>query len=208
MELRKNLELVDVAYENDGKKVVMTFLDEERGEVRIVNFNRQAYDNGKFVDDPSKAAKVDEWCEDFFGTKFNKLTDCIGQKKDVYVYDRFNSLFETKETEKFTPDMLGDIITTVIDEVQVDDLFIRVLYTDPNTGKQYESKQTLGKYVETLKKWFVDPIKRDKEYAKFEDKFGVPVTEKDALVGKNIIVEVKCAFGKFYYGEIKKFPKK
>jgi hypothetical protein len=83
MELRKNLELVDVAYENDGKKVVMTFLDEERGEVRIVNFNRQAYDNGKFVDDPSKAAKVDEWCENFFGTKFNKLTDCIGQKKDV-----------------------------------------------------------------------------------------------------------------------------
>ena len=58
MELRKGLELVSVEYENNDKKAVMTFLDAERKEVRIVNFNKQRYENGKYVDDPAKAEKV------------------------------------------------------------------------------------------------------------------------------------------------------
>ena len=37
MELLKNLELVNVEYENEGQKAILTFLDEERGEVRTVN---------------------------------------------------------------------------------------------------------------------------------------------------------------------------
>ena len=59
MELRKELELVSVDFENNGKKAVMTFLDKERKQVRVVNFNRQVYRDGKYVDDPDKAAKVD-----------------------------------------------------------------------------------------------------------------------------------------------------
>ena len=106
MELRKGLELVSVEYENNDKKAVMTFLDAERKEVRIVNFNKQGYENGKYVDDPEKAKKVDGWCYDLFGTPFESLADCIGQKKDVYVYDRFNSLFEVQQVDKFTKDMV------------------------------------------------------------------------------------------------------
>ena len=53
MELRNALELVDVEY--DGKKAVMTFLDKERSEVRVVNFNKQSYDDksNKFVGCPA-----------------------------------------------------------------------------------------------------------------------------------------------------------
>ena len=40
-ELRKGLELVEVVYENEGKKATMTFLDMENGEIREVNFNKQ-----------------------------------------------------------------------------------------------------------------------------------------------------------------------
>ncbi len=206
MELRKNLELVRVDYENGSKKAIMTFLDRERKEVRTVNFNRQSYSNGEYVDDPEKAEKVDNWCSDIFGTTFDKLTDCVGVQKDVYVYDRFNSLFEIDQVEKFTPDMKGQVYQTEVKEIKVDDYHIRIRYDIG--GKTYESKQTFGDYVEAMKSWFVDPNKKAREYAKFQDKFGVPVEEADSLVGHALMVEVKVAFKKFYYGDIKAFPRK
>ena len=205
MELRKGLELVSVEYENNDKKAVMTFLDAERKEVRIVNFNKQGYKDGKYVDDPEKAEKVNGWCYDLFGTPFESLADCIGQKKDVYVYDRFNSLFEVQQVDKFTKDMVGCILQTEIKEIIVDDYFIKIRYD--YEGKTYESKQTFGKYMESMKQWFVDPQKKEREYQKFEDKYGVPVSEKDSLIGHPLMVEVKSAFGTHYYGDIKKFPK-
>ena len=61
--------------------------------------------------------------------------------------------------------------------------------------------------MESMKQWFVDPQKKEREYQKFEDKYGVPVSEKDSLIGHPLMVEVKSAFGTHYYGDIKKFPK-
>lgn len=206
MEIRKNLELVAVDYESDGKKAVMTFLDQERKEVRIVNFNKQIYANGKYIDDAEKAEKVEGWCQDFFKVAFKDLPSCIGAKKDIYVYDRFNSLFEVQQVEKFTKDMLGMIYQTEVREILVDDYFIKIRYDIE--GKTYESKQTFGKYMESMKQWFVDPQKKEREFQKFRDKYGVPVEEKDSLIGHTLMVEVKSAFGSNYWGDIKRFPKK
>lgn len=204
MELRKDLELVSVEYENDGKKAVLTFLDRERKEVRVVNFNKQSYSNGKYVNDPEKAAKVETWCKDIFESTFDGLPACVGAKKDVYVYDSFNSLFEVQQVEKFTKDMVGMIYQTEVDEILVDDYFIKIRYTID--GKKYESKQTFGKYMESMKQWFVDPQKKDRELKKFYDKYGVTIGEKDSLIGHPLMVEVKSAFGNHYYGDIKRFP--
>lgn len=204
-ELRNNLELVDVTYSNDKKKATFTFLDRERREIREVNFNRQAYKDGKFVDDEEKAEKVDGWCEEFFGTTFDKLTDCIGQKHDVYVYEKFNSLFEASETIKFSSDMYGQIFQTEIKSIVVDDVAIRVTYDID--GKTYESKMTFAKYMPAMKEWFVDPNKKTAQFRKFEDKFGVPVEQADTLIGHALMVEVKKAFDS-YYGDMKAFPKK
>lgn len=204
-EVRKNLELVDVDYTQDGKKVTFTFLDKERREIREVNFNRQAYKDGKFVDDDEKAEKVDGWCEEFFGTTFDNLESCIGQKHDVYVYEKFNSLFETSETVKFSADMLGQIFQTEIKDIKVDDVAIRVSYDIE--GKTYESKMTFAKYMPAMQEWFVDPNQKAKKYKKFEEKFGVPVEEADQLIGHDLMVEVKKAFNS-YYGDMKAFPKK
>ena len=66
MEKRENLELVNVAFENNGQKAVLTFLDKERAEVRTVNFNRQVYRDNKYVADEAKAEKVDGWCHYIF----------------------------------------------------------------------------------------------------------------------------------------------
>ena len=203
MELRKNCELIEVAYENEGKKAILTFLDEENGEVLEVNFNKQGWDNGKFVDDPEKAEKVDNWCQEYFETEFSKLTQKIGVKKDVYHYDNFNSLWESEFAEKFTEDMVGDILQATITDITDNGNMIIIQYTEKEVGTLYKSNMSYSKYLEQRKEWFVDPVKKEKVYDKFKKKFGVDVTESDTIVGKEIMVEVKMAFGKFTYGDIK-----
>lgn len=206
MELRNALELVDVEY--DGKKAVMTFLDKERSEVRAVNFNKQSYDDkaNKFVDDPEKEAKVEEWCQTYFNTTFDELASAIGSTHDVYVYEKFNSLWECQQVEKFTKDQNGQIYQTAIKEIVQDSFSIRIRYDID--GKTYESKMTYGEYIESMKQWFVDPQKKTQVLEKFKNKFGVDVEHKDELIGMDLIVEVKCAFKKYYYGDIKPFPAK
>ena len=205
MELRKNLELVSVDYESDGKKAVMTFLDAERKEIRVVNFNRQVYKDGKYVDDAEKAEKVDKWCAEIFECSFDSLTSCVGMKKDVYCYEKFNSLFEVEQIEKFDESMLGEIFQTAVKEILVDDNAIRIRYLIER--KVYESKMGFAIFMQATREWFQDPIKKEKQYAKFQEKFGVPVSRKDELIGHPLMVECKKAMGKYYYGDIKKFPK-
>lgn len=204
MEIRKNLELVAVDYESNGKKAVMTFLDAERRQVRVVNFNRQSFRDGKYVDDPDKAEKVDQWCADYFKCGFAELGEQIGVKLDVYCYDRFNSLWEIEQIAKFTADMVGQIYQTEVKDIAVDDYFIKIHYDIE--GKTYESKMSYGIFMQGTREWYQDPVKKESQYKKFEEKFHVPVERKDELIGHPLMVEVKTAFGSNYYGDIKKFP--
>lgn len=203
-ELRKNLELVDVTYENNNQKAVMTFLDEERSEIRVVNFNKQSYNGEKYVDDPKKAEKVEEWCEEYFGLDFANLQQAVGTKHDIYEYERFNSLFHVDIVEKFTEDMQGQIFDTTCTEVIVDDTAIRIRYQID--GKTYESKMTFAQYIQSKKAWYPDPQKKVNTFARFEKKFGIPVEQAEQLVGQRLLVECKKAFNSFY-GDIKAFPK-
>lgn len=207
MEIRKNLELVDVVYESNDEKLVMTFLDPEMQSVRVVNFNRQKYDGatGKYIDDPEKAKMVDEWCSTYLGTTYENADAAVGSKHDIYVYEKFCSLWECEMTEKFTEDQVGQILQGEIESVVVDEIGIRVRYKVD--GLLYESKMTYGVYRENLKQWFKDPIKETKQKEKFKEKFGVSIDEKDQIIGKTLMVEVKKAMGKYLYGDMKAFPK-
>lgn len=200
-------QLVEVVYENEGQKAVMTFVDFENGNALEVNFNKQVYDaeNQKWNDDEAKALKVAEWSEKYFNTDFDHISDRIGDEFEVYRYDNFNSLYPVDVVAKFTKDDVDDIFQTKISEVVDDGTAIKIRFE--HDGKTYESKMTYGKYVESLKKWFDDPIKHEKTKKKFEDKFGVPVEQADKLKGKPITIEVKLAFKKFPYAEIKKLKK-
>ena len=199
--LRKDLELIEVVYQDE--KAILTFLDEENGEVLEVNFNKQSYDenSGKFVDDPEKDEKVEKWCQEYFGTNFDKLGDCVGVRKDVYHYEKFNSLWESTVTQKFDIRDEGSIFTTNIERIEDDGKGIHIYYQ--NEGKEHESKMMYSDWVDARKAWFVNPQKKDRQFAKFEKKFGVPVEKADEIIGKEIMVEIKTAFGK-PYGDVKK----
>jgi hypothetical protein len=205
-ELLEQLELVDAVFE-DNKKVTLVFLHEERGEIREVNFNKQVYDKDtkKFVDDEEKAQKCEEWAEEYFGLPFDRLAEAIGERKDVYCYDNFNSLFEVQMVTKFDEDMLGQVFETEVTNAFDDGKKIAIHFE--YEGNLYESKMQYADYVEARKEWFINPIKQKKQYDKFEDKFQMPVTEIENMIGKTVLVEVKKAMGKWIYSEIKPFKK-
>ena len=204
----ENLELIEVRYTDDKKKATLTFLDEENGEVREINFNKQSWDDktGEFTDDEEKAAKVDEWSQEYFGLDFLQLPKAVGETKDVYAYDNFNSLWEMQIVQKFGDDMLGQIIQVPCTEIIDDGTAIRIRFEYED--KTYESKMSYADYLEVKKAWFVNPQKQTRQYAKFEQKFHIPIENMEELVGKTLMVEVKKAMGKYIYNEVKAFPKK
>jgi hypothetical protein len=206
MELLEQLELVDVSFEE--KKATLVFLDEDRGEIREVNYNKQVYDkeNNKWIDSEEQEKRVLEWCSEHFDLPFERLAEAIGERKDVYCYDNFNSLHEVKILSKFEEDMLGQIFETEVVDVVDDGTRISIQFE--YDGKPYESKMQYAEYVEARKQFFPNPQKRNKQYNKFEEKFNIPVSEKEKLIGKTVMVEVKKAMGKYIYAEIKPFPKK
>lgn len=198
----KKLELVEVKY--DGPKAVLVFLDKEEGLIRQVKFNKQVYDRTakKWVDDEKKAEQVETWCRDLLGVTFDTLSQAIGSKKDVYIYDQFNSLYEVQLTDKFEESMLGDILIAKIESIEDTGTKISVKYQYEE--KLYESKFQYASYIESLKEWFVDPNDRQSAYAKFEERFSIPFDRKDELIGEPITIEVKKAGGKWLYGDMKK----
>ena len=209
----ENLELIEVTYEDNMSKAVLTYLDEANGEIREVNFNKKSWDDSKstFVDDPEKAKKVDEWCEEYFKLPFDKVTKAIGEKRDIYAYDNFNSLWEVEQIQKFDADMEGQILEMLCTEVVDDGKAVRIRFThkDPDMGSGvYQSNMSYADYNEPRKMWFVNPQKKVRQYEKFEKKFSIPVSRKDELVGKILMIEVKKAMGKYIYAEVKPFPKK
>lgn len=205
MELLKNLELVEVSIK-DGK-ATMVFLDEERGEVREVNFNKNVYDRDKntWVESEEKAEKVEQWCQEHFKLSFDDLGKAVGARKDIYAYDRFNSLWEVEQINKFDKDMVGQILTATITSIEDDGQGIRIKFE--YDGNTYESKMNYSDYIEARGEWFLNRQKQKRQYERFEKKFHVPIKEKDKLVGKEIMVEVKLAFGKFITNDIKDLPK-
>lgn len=200
--LRKDLELVEVAYDNNGSKAILRFLDEENAELLEVNFNKQNYVNGEFVDDEKKAEQVEEWSKEYFDCSFDELKSKVGVKKDVYKYDQFNALWEVDIINKFEKSDKGKIFETTIKEVV--DTGQRISVKFEYEGKTYEKKFQYSEYVEALEKWFVNPQKKEKQYKQFEELFGVSIDEADEIIGKPIMVEVKIAFNKWAFADIKK----
>jgi hypothetical protein len=207
MVLKQNLECVHAEFEDNNKKLVLTFLDEEFGEIREVNFNKQAFDKDskKFVDNAEKAKQVEEWCQEHFGLSFDEMGQAVGMRKDIFCYDNFNSVFEVQMIEKFEEDMLGQIIEVEI--VKAFDDGRKIALQFEYEGKLYESKMQYADYVESRQEWFINPQKRIKQYTKFQDKFLMPVEDIENMVGRTVLVEVKKAMGKYIYSEIKPFKK-
>lgn len=208
MSLRENLELAHVEYKDNGLKVTLSFVDKTEGIVREVNFNKQNYDpdKKKFIFSQEKADWCEEKVKEHFGVGFDELETQVGTVKDVYCYDNFSSLYPVQQVKKFDKDMVGQIFETEVIGVEDDGVGVKIKFE--YDGETYQSNMNYSTYVEAMKQWFVNEVKRGNQYRKFEEKFGIPIEQKDELVGKTIMVEVKSAFGTNTYAEVKPFQKK
>lgn len=208
MELLKDLLLVNVERENDGKKIKFTFLDEKAGEIHDVTFNKQVYnaDTNKFEDSEEKSEQVEKWCTEYFGVDSNSLGSAVGVvRKDVYKYDKFNSLWESNVTNKFELSDVGMIFQAECTNVIDDGIAVRIKFEYED--KEYESKMTYSTYVESMKQWFTNPLEKQKKYDKFLEKFGIHIENKEDLIGKELMIEIRQT-GKYPWAEIKPLMKK
>lgn len=195
----KSLELPLEYIENNNEKVILSFIDEEEGALYEVIWNKQKYDQkqGKYVPDKGKELEVASWCQQYLGVPIESIFDAEGQVHTVYISDRFNSLW--KSSVGFTEDMVGKIFSTKVEDVKTDDKQIEVFYEINDKLHSTHMRYTVWRNDRQL----INPQKRRKQQAKFEEYFGVPYTEAEKAIGKEIMVECKKAFSNVYYGEIK-----
>lgn len=210
MTLRKGLEFAIAEYKDNGQKLTMGFIDREDGVIREVNFNKQEFDQEtqKFKPSEEKAKICEEWAQEHFGVPFDRIGELAntGLTKDIYCYDNFSSLWESKQFAKFDKDMVGQIFEATVTGVEDDGTGIKILFD--YEGETYRSNMGYGNYVEALKQWFKDEVKQVRQYKKFEEKFHISIENKEELIGKTVMIEVKQAFGNAVYAEIKPFAKK
>lgn len=205
MEILKNLPIADVQIENG--KATVTFLEQDKGQIRECNYSLKVFneETGKFESSPEKEEKVRAKVEALYGVPFDQLGQAIGQTHDVYAYDKFNSLEEVTVVAKFDKDMVGQIIQVDVASVEADEVGLHIKFE--YEGETYQSNMNYATYMENTGEWFQNPQKRKKQEAKFESKFGISVENKEELVGKAIMAEVKDFNGNVWI-EIKAFPKK
>ncbi len=127
-----------------------------------------------------KAKQVEEWCMEHFNLPFDRLAETIGERKDVYCYDNFNSVFPVKMIQKFDDDMVGQIFEVEIVHAEDDGKKISLQFE--YEGELYESKMQYADYLDARKEWFINPQKRKKQYEKFEEKFGFLVGEIEKMI--------------------------
>lgn len=193
----ENLEIVDVLDEED--KITFVLLDPDRQEIHDVKWRKRVFDSDKqeYVDDEDKLNQVKEWCKVYFDLDLADISQAVGRRATVYGYDTFDSFWESDA--KFEKKDTGKMIQTTVKDIEVTNEYIKIRYDWK--GKTYASYKRFTQKRDDV--YYVNPVKRNNQYKWFEKTFGVPVEERDSVVGKNIIVEVKSVFGQSFYGDIK-----
>lgn len=202
------LELVAVDTKDSG--VELTFLNGES--IRTVKLNRKAYDSAsnKWVESEEQAEKFNNNIREYLHVTPDTIMEAVGQKFDVWEAENFCALWEIKTLEKFPADWVGQILTGEIAEIREYDSKAQIIINFE--GKEYGSNINYGSYVASLKKSLVDPQKKKQQMKKFEEKYGVTFENREELIGRDIMFEVKKnnmdSTGKNpTYIETKAFPK-
>lgn len=200
--LIENLELADVVRE-DKNKAILKLIDRDNKLIYEVNLNKLAFDRETNTWKPNKekAENVEKTCLEYVGYSFDELEKAIGKNFNIYEYDWGYSFYKINTISKFKAEHKGKSFQTVIDDIIVDDVIgihIRYKWKD----ETYQTNMTYGQFDEVTRQWYLVPLEKKKKYNAFLTKFGVPVEEKEKLIGKNIIINVKSAFGTHFYGEL------
>lgn len=184
-----NLEIVEV--KQDDVALELLFFNEEAGEVHTVRVKKQKYDEAKhaYVKDDETYKRYEETLADTLKVAPEDVDTLVGQSFDVWDAGNYCALWDSKTFSKFSEEDIGQILNADVVEIQVQDSkAVIVLDVD---GEQYASNINWGNWVQSLNKSLPDPQRREKQQAKFETKFGIKWDNRDELIGKTVLIEVR-----------------
>lgn len=200
MKYYKDLECVQAV--NNNNTLIFTYVVPEEKEIKEIKFHLDRYDNvkKKYVKDKKQKNRVIEWLRNYYGIdNVDDIQEAVGLVHDIFDYETFCSLWETEVIQKFTEDMVGKIITCTITDIMDDGNRILIKYE--YDGDIYQSKMNYSQWL--IDGWYIDSIKKKRQFENFEKKFGVPFEQRESLIGKDINVEVK-QLSEHFFGDIKK----
>ena len=207
MQLKENLDLMNTTVTDEA--ITFDFISTEDDTLYEVKWNLKKYDEDKkaWVEDAGQREKVEKWANEYFDTDIDGLNNLPqGIKKDVYYYGKFNSLWEVAMLSKFPADRAKELFSVTVTNVYRDDFGLKVVFEEDD--KNYAVNFSTSKYFKEMNKSFKDASKEIKALEKFEDTFGIPFEKGKALIGQDIMVEIKVAFGDKTYVEAKSLNKK
>ena len=184
-----NLEIVEV--KEDDVALELLFFNEAAGEVHMVRVKKQKYDESKhaYVKDDDTLAQYEMNLRDVLDIEPTEVESLVGKSFDVWDAGTYCALWDSKSYSKFSEEDIGQILNADVVEIQVQDSkAVIILDVD---GEQYGSNINWGNWVQSLNKSLPDPQRREKQQAKFETKFGIKWDNRDELIGKTVLIEVR-----------------
>lgn len=174
-------------------------------------WNNESTAKVKWEDSHEQIEQVERWSQEIFGVPMKELKNLAdGQvegavRKDIYTYvmdDKMKCyLWELDIVDHFDKDRVGEIITTKVTDVTEDGNGIHVYFEED--GKKYVVNYKYVERVESLGKDVHSPAKELKSKARFKEVYGIDHTDKDKLIGEEIMVEIRL-YGQYTWNDAKK----
>lgn len=198
MEKLENLELVEVERNEKDTNLTLLLLDNEAGFIYPVKFNKQKWNNEvkKFEDNPEQLKWVNEKLNEYLGFDWDNAEKAIGKEFDVYVYEKFNSLWKSeqlaKPDEELEKKIRSGYKTKILDVKETNKAFEIIVEIE---GNKYSVSNTcdnkglkISDWINSRNAYFKNPSKYAEAKNNFEKEFGVPVEEKEKIIGREVTI--------------------
>lgn len=197
MEVLKNLPLENVIKEDN--KVILEFLNEQEGELRQIEWYTQLYDipSKTWYADDKKMKQVENWSQEYFGLPYEDLEKAVGATKDIYVYEEYDSLWE--RVVPFDEKDYGRTKKGKITEINLNPDTIEIIFVQKDGVKRRANMRFTEKRGDDF---YIIPKKKKKAINNFNKLFGVPIENREEVIGKEMMVQVDKAFGNVFYSKI------
>lgn len=175
--------------------VKIGLLNDEQTEVLELTLYKQTYENGEWIDDQEVTEKYFTALQDVFGIMDDsELEDDLMDKEvELFVDEEKGKAYieEPKSLDLVKPELdnVGDIETGEIVEV-IDFDTKRIIVIDVD-GKRFGVNFGYGKFHPKLEKYLVSKVDEIKKHQKFKDLTGHEWDDKDSIIGKTAMLEIK-----------------
>lgn len=192
-------------FKRTEKGVEFYFLD--GGSLAEIKLFHEKFDNGKWVKDTEVEKRYHENIENFLSVKESELEKAIGESFDIYCFENRYTFWQPTVYKQFPLTSANKILKGKIHAFQEFDT--KGVLIIEHKDDLYKKNFNWSKWMPTLQKSYPSAGLKDNQLKKFKECFNVDWEERDSLIGKEIMFEVKKnnidKDGKFpTYIEIKK----